>query len=93
MASVMAIGSEVFGSCVCPGDIRLLLLLLLLLALGTGLAFLEHHRYPMAWEQLFGCLEGFGFISSEDRRHGDALWQVSYYVEQQAHGRPSISIQ
>ena len=37
------------------------------------LAFLEHDRYPMAWEQLLGSLEGFGLISSEDRRHRNAL--------------------
>ena len=34
---------------------------------GAWLAFLQHHRYPMAWVQLFGCLEGPGLISSEDR--------------------------
>ena len=38
----------------------------------------------MAREQLFGSLKGLGFISSKERRHGDALWQVSDYVEQQA---------
>ena len=38
----------------------------------------------MAWEQLLGSLQGLGLISSEDRHHSDALWQVSYYVEQQA---------
>jgi len=54
-------------------------------ALGARLAFLEHDRYPMAWEQLLGNLEGFGLVSSEDRHHGDALGQVSDYVEQEAH--------
>lgn len=39
----------------------------------------------MAWEQLFGSLEGLGLISSEDRRHGDALGQVSDHVKQEAH--------
>ena len=53
---------------------------------SARLTLLEHDRYPMAWEQLFGSLEGLGLISSEDRRHGDALGQVSDYVEQQAHG-------
>ena len=43
-------------------------------ALDPRLAFLEHHRYPMAWEQLFGSLQGLGLISSKDRHHGDALW-------------------
>ena len=52
---------------------------------GTGLAFLEHDRYAMPWEQLFSSLQGLGLISSEDRHHGDALGQVSDHVEQQAH--------
>jgi hypothetical protein len=34
---------------------------------------LEHDRYPVAWEQLFGSLQGLGLISSEDRRHRNAL--------------------
>ena len=51
---------------------------------GARLAFLEHDRDPMAREQLFGCLEGPGLISSEDRHHGDAFGQVSDHVEQQA---------
>ena len=50
-------------------------------ALGARLALLEHDRYPMAWEQLFGSLEGLGLISSKDRRHCDALGQVSDHVE------------
>jgi hypothetical protein len=37
----------------------------------------------MARKQLFGSLEGFGLISSEDRCHRDALGQVSAHVEQQ----------
>ena len=60
---------------------------LLLRALGTRLALLEHHRDPMAWEQLFGDPQSLLFIGSEDRCHRDALGQVSDYVEQQAHGR------
>lgn len=35
----------------------------------------------MAREQLFGSLQGFGLISSEDTRHCDAFGQVSDYVE------------
>ena len=42
-------------------------------ALGARLAFLEHDSDPMAWEQLFGSLQGLGLISSEDGRHRDAL--------------------
>ena len=78
--------SNAKGSCCCPGDIRLLLLLLLLLALGARLAFLEHDRYPMAWEQLFAGLQGLMLVGSEDRCHRDSLGQVSNHVEQQAHG-------
>jgi hypothetical protein len=54
--------SNANGSFCCPGDIRLPLLLLLLLALGARLAFLEHDRHPMTWEQLFGSLEGLGAV-------------------------------
>ena len=55
-------------------------------ALDTRPAFLEHDRYPMAWEQLLGSLQSLGLISSKDRRHSDALGKVSDHVEQQAHG-------
>ena len=37
----------------------------------------------MAGEQLFGSLEGFVPVGSEDRHHGDAFGQVSDHVEQQ----------
>ena len=40
----------------------------------------------MAREQLFAGPQSLLFVGSEDRRHRDALRQVSYYVEQQAHG-------
>ena len=53
---------------------------------SARIVFLQNHRDPMAWEQLFSSLQGLGLISSEDRHHGDVLGQVSYYVEQQAHG-------
>jgi hypothetical protein len=56
---------------------------------GASLAFLEHDRYPIAREKLFGSLEGFGLVSSEDRHHSDALRQVSDYIEQQAQYRQS----
>ena len=49
--------------------------------LTTGLAFLEHDRDPMAWEQLFGSLKGLMLVGSEDGRHRNALGQVSDYVE------------
>ena len=55
-------------------------------ALGTRLSLLEHHRDPMAREQLFSGLQGLGLLSSEDRHHRDAFGQVSDYVKQQAHG-------
>ena len=54
---------------------------MLLVELHTGLAFLEHDSYPMAWVQLLGSLQGLGLISSEDRRHRNALGQVSDHVE------------
>ena len=54
-------------------------------ALGARLAFLEHDRYAMAREQLFGSFEGLGLIGSKERCHRDALGQVSDYLEQQAH--------
>ena len=57
---------------------------LVLAGSGARLAFLEHDRDPMAGEQLFGSLEGFVPVGSEDRHHGDALGQVSNHVEQQA---------
>lgn len=38
----------------------------------------------MAWKQLFGSLKGLMLVGSEDRRHRDALGQVSDHVEQQA---------
>ena len=51
---------------------------------SAWLAFLEHDLDPMAGEQLFGSLEGFVPVGSEDRHHGDSLRQVSNHVEQQA---------
>ena len=34
-------------------------------ALGTRLALYQHHRDPMAWEQLFAGVQGLGLISSK----------------------------
>ena len=48
---------------------------------SAGLAFLEHHRYPMAREQLFGGLETLVLVGSEDRHNRDAFGQVSDHVE------------
>ena len=53
---------------------------MLLRALGARFALLQHHRYPMAWEQLFGSLKGLMLVGSEDRHHRDALGQVSVQV-------------
>ena len=58
---------------------------MLLVELHTGLAFLEHDSYPMAWVQRLGSLQGLGLISSEDRCHRDSHGQVSDHVKQQAH--------
>ena len=40
----------------------------------------------MAWEQLFGSLQGLMLVGSENRRHRDTLGQISDHVEQQAQG-------
>ena len=37
----------------------------LLRSLGTRLALFQHHRDPMAWEQLFADFQGLGLISSK----------------------------
>ena len=34
-------------------------------ALDTRLALYQHHRDPMAWEQLFAGVQGLGLISSK----------------------------
>lgn len=39
---------------------------MLLRALGTRLALYQHHRDPMAWEQLFAGFQGLGLISSKN---------------------------
>ena len=39
------------------------------------------HRDPMAREQLFANLQRLVLVGSEDRRHRNALRQVSDYVE------------
>ena len=67
---------EIRGKLAAGGGMRLVLA-----GSGARLAFLEHDRDPMAWEQLFGSLEGFGLISSKERCHGDAFGQVSDHVE------------
>jgi hypothetical protein len=41
---------------------------------GAWLAFLEHHRYPMAGKQLLTSLHGLVLVGSEDRRHCYAFW-------------------
>jgi hypothetical protein len=51
-------------------------------ALGTRLPLLEHHRDPMAGEQLFAGLQGLGLISSKHRHHRNALGQVNDHIEQ-----------
>ena len=38
----------------------------LLRSLGTRLALYQHHRDPMAWEQLFDGFQGLGLISSKN---------------------------
>ena len=56
---------------------------LLLRALGTRLSLLQHHRDPMAGEQLFAGLQGLGLISSKHRHHRNALGQVNDHIKQQ----------
>ena len=51
---------------------------------SARLAVLEHDRYAMAREQLFGSLESLVLVGSKERCHRDALGQVSNHVEQQA---------
>ena len=53
---------------------------------SAWLAFFEHDRDPIAWEQLFGSLQGLMLVGSENRRHRDTLGQISDHVEQQAQG-------
>lgn len=48
---------------------------------SAGFAFLQHHRYPMAWEQLFAGFKCLVLISSEEWHHPDAFGQVSYHVK------------
>ena len=36
----------------------------------------------MAGEQLFAGLQGLGLISSEDRHHRNAFWQVNNHIKQ-----------
>ena len=43
----------------------------------------------MAWEQLFGSLEGLGLISSKERCHRDAFGQDSDHFEQRDQCRQS----
>ena len=38
---------------------------MLLRPLDTRLALYQHHRDPMAWEQLFAGFQGLGLISSK----------------------------
>lgn len=54
-------------------------------ALGARLALLQHHRYPMAREQLFAGLRGLGLISSKHRHDRNALGQVNDHIKQQGH--------
>ena len=56
---------------------------LLLRALGARLSLLQHHRDPMAREQLFAGLQGLGLISSKHRHHRNALGQVNDHIKQQ----------
>ena len=35
-------------------------------SLGTRLALFQHHRDPMAWEQLFADFQGLGLISCKN---------------------------
>jgi hypothetical protein len=44
-------------------------------------SLLEHHRDPMAREQLFAGFQGLVLISSEERHHPDSFGQVSDHVE------------
>ena len=39
---------------------------MLLRSLGIRLALSQHHRDPMAWEQLFAGFQGLGLISSKN---------------------------
>ena len=38
---------------------------MLLRSLGIRLALSQHHRDPMAWQQLFAGFQGLGLISSK----------------------------
>jgi hypothetical protein len=40
---------------------------------SARLDFLEHDRYPLAWEELFGSLQGLMLVRSEERCHRDAF--------------------
>ena len=64
---------------------------LLLRALGTGFSLLEHHRDPMAGEQLLTGLQGLGLISRKHRHHRNALGQVNDHIKQQGQfqGKPT----
>ena len=48
---------------------------------SAGFAILEYNRYPMAWKQLFGSLQGLLFVGSENWCYRDALGQVSNNVK------------